>query len=339
MKRIAIDAMGGDHGSSVVLPAVEDALQAYPDLQVILVGLESVLSAHKANVADAIASRIEYVYATEVVEMGESPSKAMRGKKDSSMRVAINMVKEGRADACVSSGNTGALMATARFVLKTLPGIDRPAILSRFPTCKDYPVRVLDLGANVDSSAEHLFQFALMGSIVASAVAGIDRPKVGLLNIGEEEIKGNEQVKQTAELLQNSEAINYIGYVEGDDLFTGAVDVIVCDGFVGNIALKAVEGAVRFVGGHLQKAYRKNWLTRFCFLPLRPVKKLIDPRRYNGASFVGLDGVVIKSHGSADRLAFLKAIEEALAEVDKNIPQLIKDNLHQDVPTETPTEE
>ena len=339
MKIIAIDAMGGDHGPRAVLPAVEDALRLYSHLKVILVGLQSAMDDHAEKLPEPLRSRVEYVYASEVVEMGESPAKAMRNKKDSSMRIAINLVKEGRADACVSSGNTGALMATARFVLKTLPGIDRPAILSRFPTRKDVPVRVLDLGANVDSSAQHLYQFAMMGSIVASAVAGIKNPKVGLLNVGEEDIKGNEQVKKTAELLQASDAINYVGYVEGDALFSGAVDLIVCDGFVGNIALKAVEGAVRFVGGHLSRAYNKSWITRFCFLPLRPVKKMIDPRRYNGASFVGLDGVVIKSHGSADRLAFLKAIEEALAEVDENVPQLIKDNLRHDMSVETIKEE
>jgi phosphate acyltransferase len=329
MKRIAIDAMGGDHGPRVIVPAVEQALKAYSQLHVILVGLQPALDAAVKKVSKDLLPRIELVYASEVIEMGESPSKALRNKKDSSMRVAINMVKEGRAQACVSSGNTGALMVTARFVLKTLPGIDRPAILSRFPTKKNQPVRVLDLGANVDSSAEQLFQFAVMGSIVASAVSGIERPTIGLLNVGEEEIKGNEQVKKTAELLSSTDLINYYGFVEGDALFSGLVDVIVCDGFVGNVALKAVEGAVRFVGRHMQQAYRKNWLTRLCFLPLLSMKKLIDPRQYNGATFVGLDGIVIKSHGSADKVAFVKAIEEALAEVDKNIPELIKKNMTQ----------
>ncbi len=339
MKTIAIDAMGGDHGPKVILPAIEDALRANPDLQVIIVGLESALSEHMANAPQDLRARVQYHHATQVVAMDELPSKAMRGKKDSSMRVAINLVKSGDADACVSAGNTGALMATARFVLKTVPGIDRPAILTKLPTRLGTPVRILDLGANVDSSAEQLFQFAVMGSIVASAVAGISRPKVGLLNVGEEEIKGNEQVKRTSELLQASELINYHGYVEGDDFFSGVVDVIVCDGFVGNIALKAVEGAVRFVGQHLKTAFEKNWLTKLCFLPLKPVKKLIDPRRYNGATLIGLDGVVIKSHGSADRVAFVKAIEEALAEVDKNIPQMIKDNLGTEVALESLKEE
>ena len=219
MKRIAIDAMGGDHGPRVIVPAVEQALKAYSQLHVILVGLQPALDAAVKKVSKDLLPRIELVYASEVIEMGESPSKALRNKKDSSMRVAINMVKEGRAQACVSSGNTGALMVTARFVLKTLPGIDRPAILSRFPTKKNQPVRVLDLGANVDSSAEQLFQFAVMGSIVASAVSGIERPTIGLLNVGEEEIKGNEQVKKTAELLSSTDLINYYGFVEGDALF------------------------------------------------------------------------------------------------------------------------
>lgn len=324
MKRIAIDAMGGDHGPRVIVPAVIEALKQMPELHVKLVGYQDVLERAVSKMPTELRARLDVVPASEVVSMDELPSKALRNKKKSSMRIAINQVKEGHADACVSAGNTGALMVTARFVLKTVPGIDRPAILSRFPTKKNKPVRVLDLGANVDSSAEHLCQFALMGSIVASAVAGIDRPTVGLLNVGEEEIKGNEQVKNTAELLSASDQINYVGFVEGDAFFTGVVDVIVCDGFVGNVALKAIEGVARFVGRHMQQAYRKNWLTRLCFLPLLPVKKVIDPRQYNGASFVGLDGIVIKSHGSADQTSFIKAIEEAVAEVDKNIPSLIK---------------
>lgn len=324
MKRIAIDAMGGDHGPRVIVPAVIEALKQMPELHVKLVGYQDVLERAVSKMPTELRPRLDIVPASEVVSMDELPSKALRNKKKSSMRIAINQVKEGHADACVSAGNTGALMVTARFVLKTVPGIDRPAILSRFPTKKNKPVRVLDLGANVDSSAEHLCQFALMGSIVASAVAGIDRPTVGLLNVGEEEIKGNEQVKNTAELLSASDQINYVGFVEGDAFFTGVVDVIVCDGFVGNVALKAIEGVARFVGRHMQQAYRKNWLTRLCFLPLLPVKKVIDPRQYNGASFVGLDGIVIKSHGSADQTSFIKAIEEAVAEVDKNIPSLIK---------------
>ena len=324
MKRIAIDAMGGDHGPRVIVPAVIKALKKIPELHVLLVGQEAILDPAVNKMPADLRARIDVVPASEVVTMDESPSKALRNKKKSSMRIAINQVKEGHADACVSAGNTGALMVTARFVLKTVPGIDRPAILGRFPSKKNKPVRVLDLGANVDSSVEHLFQFALMGSIVASAVAGIERPTVGLLNIGEEEIKGNEQVKKTAELLASSNQINYFGFVEGDAFFTGIVDVIVCDGFVGNVALKAIEGVARFFGRHMQQAYRKNWLTRLCFLPLLPVKKIIDPRQYNGASFVGLDGIVIKSHGSADQVSFVKAIEEAVAEVDKNIPSLIK---------------
>ena len=331
MKVLTIDAMGGDHGAEVVIPAALDCLAQYPHLKVILVGLQEVLEKELAGVPTDLLSRVECVHASEVVSMDESPSKALRNKKDSSMRVAINLVKEGRAHACVSAGNTGALMATAKFVLKTLPGITRPAILSRFPTMKDRPVRVVDLGANVDSLPEQLFQFALMGSIVAEAVSEIPSPTIGLLNVGEEENKGNEQVKNTAELLDASPLINYQGFVEGNDFFSGVVDVIVCDGFVGNIALKAIEGAIRFVGDNLQKGFQKNLLTLLSSLPALPIMKkiktAIDPRQYNGASLVGLNGIVIKSHGSADQIAFAKAIEEAIAEIDKNIPELIKNRM------------
>lgn len=329
MKKLAIDAMGGDHGPKTTIPAVVLALKQLSDISILFVGLQETIELAKKTIPADLLQRVEFVFASEVIAMDESPSKVLRNKKDASMRVALKLVKEGRADACISSGNTGALMVLSRFILKTLPGIDRPAILSRFPTKHNKPVRVLDLGANVDSSAEQLFQFALMGSIVASAVSGIENPTVGLLNVGEEEMKGNEQVKQTALLLSESDKINYFGFVEGDALFTGIVDVVVCDGFVGNIALKAVEGLARFVGGHLQQAYRRNWLTKLCFIPLMSIKKVIDPRQYNGAFFIGLDGIVIKSHGSADQFSFLKAIEEAVAEVDKNIPELIKKHIDQ----------
>jgi glycerol-3-phosphate acyltransferase PlsX len=257
--------------------------------------------------------------------MDESPSKALRNKKDSSMRVAVNLVKSGEAHACVSAGNTGALMATARFVLKTLPLVDRPAIITAVPSLQGQ-THMLDLGANVDCSAQHLFQFAVMGSELVTAVAGIETPKVGLLNIGEEEIKGNEQVKTAHELLAAS-SLNYIGYVEGDDIYLGGVDLVVSDGFVGNVALKASEGVAKLVRHFLRLNFKRNLLTRLSGLAAMPILKrfshTFDPRRYNGASLLGLRGIVIKSHGGADMLAFENAIHIAEKEIHCNIPDRI----------------
>ncbi|MDD1630106.1 MAG: phosphate acyltransferase PlsX, partial [Methylococcaceae bacterium] len=260
-----------------------------------------------------------------------SPSKALKNKKDSSMRVAINLVRDGHADACVSAGNTGALMATARFVLKMIPGIDRPAIISTLPSIYGH-THVLDLGANVDCTAEHLFQFAIMGNELVKAVEGIDGPKVGLLNIGEEDMKGNEQVKSAAKLLENS-SLNYIGYVEGNSLNAGhiKVDLIVTDGFVGNVALKSIEGAAKMIGSALKEAFGKNILTKLVGLIAYPVlksfKQRIDPRLYNGASFLGLRGLVIKSHGGADVLAFRTAIQLAEVEVQKDVTRKISEQV------------
>jgi len=244
------------------------------------------------------------------------------------MRVAINLVKEGVAKACVSAGNTGALMATARFVLKTLPGIDRPAIIASLPTTNgDKLVRMLDLGANVDTTVEHLFQFAVMGSVLTAAIENIPSPRIGLLNIGSEEIKGNEQVKKAAQLLIESPDINYIGYIEGDDIYKGVADVVICDGFVGNVALKVTEGAVKLVVHYMKQAFNRNWLARLSGLAalhvLKSLGKTMDPARYNGASLIGLQGTVIKSHGSANALAFAHAIEQAIVEVKKNVPERI----------------
>jgi glycerol-3-phosphate acyltransferase PlsX len=260
--------------------------------------------------------------------MDEAPAIALRTKKDSSMRVAINLVKEGKAEACVSAGNTGALMATARFVLKTLPGIDRPAIISTFPTrVGTKNMRMLDLGANVDCTADHLFQFAVMGSVLASAVDNIPSPTVCLLNIGEEAIKGNEQVKATAALLANATVINYMGYIEGNKIYDGKADVIVCDGFVGNIALKTTEGVASFIKQLIKEAFYKNLFSKFIALLALPVikslTKRIDPDRYNGASFIGLKGIVVKSHGSAKIQAFACAIEEAIVQVEKDVTELM----------------
>ena len=263
--------------------------------------------------------------------MDESPSKALKNKKDSSMRVAINLVRDGHADACVSAGNTGALMATARFVLKMIPGIDRPAIISTLPSIYGH-THVLDLGANVDCTAEHLFQFAIMGNELVRAVESIDSPKVGLLNIGEEDTKGNEQVKSAAKLLENS-TLNYIGYVEGNSLNAGhiKVDLIVTDGFVGNVALKSIEGAAKMIGYALKEAFGKNSLTKLVGLIAYPVlksfKQRIDPRLYNGASFLGLRGLVIKSHGGADVLAFKTAIQLAVCEVKQDVIRKISEQV------------
>ena len=324
--------MGGDHGPEVILPASIKSLVRHKNLHLILVGDEKILTETLANHDISDHPRIITVFTTEVVGMNESPSAALRSKKDSSMRVAINQVKNGAAQACVSAGNTGALMAIARFVLKTQPGIIRPAIIARLPTrIEGKEVRMLDLGANVDSSAENLFQFAIMGSVLTSAVENIPEPKVGLLNIGEEEIKGNEVVKEASELLSKYSMINYIGYVEGDDIFSGDVDVVVCDGFVGNVALKTLEGAAQLFTDHIKKAFSSSWLIKlgaFLASPARKyLRKSLDPRRRNGASLAGLQGIVIKSHGSADSLAFHYAIEEAVLEIEKNVSERTKEQI------------
>lgn len=335
LKTIALDAMGGDHGPQVVIPAGLQILRKKPDLRLIFVGRQEIIRPLLEQSGTDVADRWKVHHATEEVAMDEAPAVALRSKKDSSMRVAINLVKSKEAQACISAGNTGALMATSRFVLKTLPGIDRPAIIARFPTeDKHKQIRILDLGANVDSSAQHLYQFAMMGSVFAKAVDNIPNPRVGLLNIGEEAMKGNEQVKQTAELLTKNKNINYIGFVEGNTLFEGNVDVAVCDGFIGNITLKAIEGIAHLIGHYARQAFSQNWLTRLAVLPALPVltrlKKKIDPQRRNGAILLGLTGVVVKSHGRAGIIGFSAAIEEAILEIDKNIPSLIEEGLKSD---------
>jgi len=332
---VALDAMGGDHGPSVVVPAALQVLSESQRLRIILVGDESVLSeelsAHKQAGVSSISSRLSIQHASQQVAMDEKPSVALRSKKDSSMRVAINMVKDGRAKACVSAGNTGALMATARFVLKTLPGIDRPAIISMLPSMKGH-THMLDLGANVDTSADNLFEFAVMGSVLTSAVENIASPTVGLLNIGEEEVKGNERVKEAARILADSD-LNYIGFVEGDDIFKGTVDVVVCDGFVGNVSLKSAEGVARMFTDFLREEFKRNIFTRIAAVITLPVlkalKRRLDPRQYNGASLVGLTGIVVKSHGGADVFAYACAIREAMLEVDKNVPERISTHVEE----------
>ncbi|WP_269634416.1 phosphate acyltransferase PlsX [Methylovulum miyakonense] len=328
---ISIDAMGGDYGLDVTVPASLDCLKDNPDLMLILVGDEVLLKQHLAQALVDYQGRLSIHHASQCVAMDESPSKALKNKKDSSMRVAINLVRDGVADACVSAGNTGALMATARFVLKMIPGVDRPAIVSTLPSIYGH-THALDLGANVDCTAEHLFQFAVMGAELVKAIEHIDRPKVGLLNIGEEEVKGNEQVKAAAKLLENS-SLNYIGYVEGDSLTAGnvKVDLIVADGFVGNVALKSIEGAAKMMSASLKEAFGKNLLTRMAALAAYPVlkalKKRIDPRRYNGASFLGLRGLVIKSHGGADVLAFKTAIQLAEIEAKNDVIRKVSEQI------------
>jgi len=320
---IALDVMGGDHGPEVVVPAALNFLRATRDTALILVGQQEAIT--PLVPPGKLGERLRIHHASQVVAMDELPSKALRLKKDSSMRVAIDLVKAGEAHACVSAGNTGALMATARFVLKTLPNIDRPAIMTAVPSITG-STHILDLGANVDCTAEHLFQFAVMGSETVTAVSGIVAPKVGLLNIGAEEIKGNEQVKGAHELLAHS-SLNYIGYVEGDTIYLGGADVVVSDGFVGNVALKSSEGVAKMVRHFLTVNFRRNWLTKLSAIAARPVLKrfsrFLDPRRYNGASLLGLRGIVIKSHGGADVLAFENAIHIAEKEIHCNIPERI----------------
>ncbi len=324
--------MGGDLGLEATVPGALRALDARPDLDLLLVGDERQLRERieqAGGLPQLEGGRLRLRHASEVVAMDELPSRALRMKKDSSMRVAIDLVKQGEAQACVSAGNTGALMATARYVLKTLPGIDRPAILTAIPSIKGH-TRVLDLGANVDSSAEHLFQFAVMGSVLASAVDGLEAPRIALLNIGEEEIKGNDQVKEANRLLSAS-SLNYIGYVEGDDIFSGEVDVVVCDGFVGNVSLKTMEGVAKMIAHFMKEEFTRNPLTRLAGLVALPVlrafRRRVDPRRYNGASLLGLRGIVIKSHGGADGLALANAIDVAVDEVHLAVPQRIDHQL------------
>ncbi len=326
--------MGGDHGLKVVIPACLRVIEKNPNLNLFLVGNEQQISSFlkKRGIGPThpYSQQFSIVHANEVVDMDELPSHALRNKKESSMRLAINLVKEGHAEACVSAGNTGALMATARFVLKTLPGIDRPAIIAEMPTFKGR-TRVIDLGANVDSCAEHLFQFAVMGSALIRALDKKEKPKIGLLNIGVEEIKGNDQVKRTAHILAECNVMNYVGYVEGDDFYSGKVDLVVCDGFVGNVALKASEGLAKLMLTVLQESFNKNILTKIIgFLAkssLYNLKKRMDPARYNGASLLGLNGIVIKSHGGAGEYAFKFAIEEAMLQVQNNVIDLVREQI------------
>ena len=331
---IALDAMGGDRGPDTAVPAALAPLERDDSVSLTLVGLPDVLEQARRDAKDRYGARLGFKEATEVVSMDEPPADALRRKKDSSMRVAIELVKSGEADACVSAGNTGALMATARYVLKTLAGIDRPAIISAVPGLVR-PTYMLDLGANVGCTAQHLLQFALMGSVVAGDMLDIARPRVGLLNIGLEDIKGNEVVREAGELLSRS-GLNYIGFVEGDGIFHADVDVVVSDGFVGNVALKTMEGVARLISAFLKQEFGRNALRGLQGLvaksALQALRERVDPRRYNGASLVGLNGIVIKSHGSADQLAFENAVKTAIVEARKGVPvqigELIESQSH-----------
>jgi len=320
--------MGGDLGPKVTVPGALKAIAKYKNLSLVLVGdkgeIQDVLKAKRA----LDNPRVSIHHTTQKVEMDESPAQALRFKKDSSMRVAINLVKNKTVDACVSAGNTGALMATARFVLKTIAGIDRPAIVSTFPTMsKNKNMRMLDLGANIDSTADHLFQFAVMGSVLASAIEEIHNPSVSLLNIGQEDIKGNELVKQAHQKLLNTNSINYSGFIEGDQIYKGKIDVVVCDGFVGNVALKTTEGVAKLIAQLIKDAFNQGFFAKLAALVSMPVlkflKKRLNPDRYNGATLLGLQGIVIKSHGGAQSQAFFCAIKEAIAQVSKNVPSRI----------------
>ena len=328
---VAIDCMGGDHGPDVTVHAALDFVRKHEDVCVILVGLEERILPFLVNAENA---RISVRHATEVVAMDESPALAIRNKKDSSMRVAINLVKSGEADACVSAGNTGALMAISRFVLKMLPGIDRPAICAVLPTITGH-VHVLDLGANVDCSPEHLLQFGIMGASLVSAIEHKERPTVGLLNIGEEDIKGNDVVKRAAELLKDS-GLNFIGNIEGDGLYKGEAEVVVCDGFVGNVALKASEGLAQMLATFLRQEFSRNLLTKLAALVAIPVlkhfKRRVDHRRYNGASLLGLKGIVVKSHGSAEAFSFGYALERAADAVRSGVLARITERVAQQQP-------
>jgi len=328
---IAIDAMGGDFGPRNIVQASLACLIATPSLHLILVGQASLIEALIARQSGVDRSRLHVVNATEVIAMDERPSQALRGKPDSSMRVALGLVADGQAQACVSAGNTGALMALSRFVLKTLPGIDRAAMVAAIPTQRGY-CQLLDLGANVDCSAENLYQFAVMGSVAAEAL-GVSRPKVALLNVGTEDIKGNQQVKLAASLLQAAPGLNYSGFIEGDGLYRGEADVVVCDGFVGNILLKSSEGLATMISARVQALFSQNLVTKAVGVLALPLMKRMQadlaPARHNGASFLGLQGIVVKSHGSAGVQGFQSAIQRALIEIHENLPQRLHGRLEE----------
>lgn len=342
MIRIAIDCMGGDHGLPVTVPAAVEFCRNQPQVKALLVGRPDEIEVRLSGVDAALRARLEVVAATEVVTMDDPVEVALRRKKDSSMRVAATLVKDGLADACVSAGNTGAWMAISRYVLKTLPGIDRPALTASIPNGQGGATTMLDLGANVDCTAEHLLQFAIMGAALVSALEGKERPRVGLLNVGEEVIKGNDVVKEAAELLRASH-LNFHGNVEGNQIFQGAVDVVVCDGFVGNVVLKATEGLAKMIGGMMKTEFNRDLRSRLSGLAAMPVlnrlRDQFDSRRYNGAALLGLRGVVFKSHGSADVFAFGWALQRACDAVSGGLQARTQHAMAQFTPPASPSQE
>ncbi|GAD62385.1 phosphate acyltransferase [Aquipseudomonas alcaligenes NBRC 14159] len=326
---IAIDAMGGDFGPHLIVPACIASLVEFPSLHLVLVGQAPVLEELIALHPGVDRARLQVEHASEVIGMDERPTHALRGKPDASMRVMLELVRSGRAKACVSAGNTGALMALSLYVLKPLPGIDRPAMVTAVPTARGV-CHLLDLGANVDCSAEQLYQFAVMGSVAAEA-QGVVRPRVALLNVGTENIKGNQQVKLAASLLQQAQGLNYIGFVEGDGLYRGEADVVVCDGFVGNILLKSSEGLVSMISERIEALFNEGFVSRLAGAVALPLLKRLRgelaPARHNGASFLGLQGIVVKSHGAASGEGFQSAIRRAVIEVRENLPQRLHGRL------------
>jgi len=327
--KISVDAMGGDFGPSVTIPASLKILKKYENISIVLVGIADEITQILKKKKSLNHPRITIHNATQIVGMDELPQSALKNKKDSSMRVSINLVKEGVVDACVSAGNTGALMATARFVLRMLPGIDRPAISGEMPSANGTTC-MLDLGANADCTPEQLLQFGIMGSILTNVLHKKNNPSIGLLSNGSEAMKGSEVVKKSAELFRNSH-LNFHGNVEGDDIFKGTTDVVVCDGFTGNISLKTTEGLAQMMANFLTLEFKRNFLTKISALIVLPVlkrfKKRLDPRRYNGASFLGLNGIVVKSHGGADEFAFIHALETTISESENDVISKIKDQL------------
>ena len=334
MIRIAVDAMGGDFGPAVTVPASLAFLDGHPDACLTLVGQPEVLQKHPQFAQLQANARCQVIAASEVVSMDDPIEIALRRKKNSSMRVAINQVKDGTAQAAVSAGNTGALMAIARYVLKTMDGIDRPAIATQLPNAKGGATTVLDLGANVDCTEDHLLQFAVMGSALVTAISNNPSPSVGLLNIGEEAIKGSEVIKKAGDLLRsaaNSGDLNFYGNVEGNDIFRGTTDIVVCDGFVGNVALKTSEGLASMIGNFMKVEFSRNIFTKFAAIVAYPVltafKKRMDHRRYNGAALLGLQGLVFKSHGSADAFAFERALNRAYDAARNNLLERVRERI------------
>ena len=330
---IALDIMGGDHGPPVILSAVKRAVAAHSHCHFILCGDKTIISSQLSDLSDTELTRIRIEHCEQVVGMDEKPTQALRNKRQSSMRRCLELVEEKAADACVSAGNTGALMAMAFYVLKTLPGLDRPALVTAMPTASHHRVFLLDLGANVNCNSEALFQYGVMGTVLAQQCAGIKKPRVALLNVGEEDIKGNAQVKYADQLFKNAESINYIGYVEGDDIFTDVADVVVTDGFTGNVALKSSEGLAKLIINEVKRVSQQNWYSKIIAkiaLPLlKNIYNRVNPDQYNGASLLGLRGIVVKSHGNASADAFYYAITQAINEAQMQVPERIKNKIEQ----------